>query len=35
MWLHVVDDALALVHALILWLQALVFPFQTLVFAGH
>ena len=32
--LHVVD-ALALVHALILRLQALVFPFQTLVFGGH
>ena len=34
MGLHVVD-ALALVHALILRLQALVFPFQTLVFSGH
>ena len=33
-WLHVVD-ALALVHALILRLQALVLPFQTLVFGGH
>jgi multidrug resistance efflux pump len=32
--LHVVDG-LALVHALILRLQALVFPFQTLVFSGH
>jgi multidrug resistance efflux pump len=32
--LHVVD-ALALVHALILRLQALVIPFQTLVFGGH
>jgi hypothetical protein len=32
--LHAVD-ALALVHALILRLQALVFPFQTLVFSGH
>jgi hypothetical protein len=32
--LHVVD-ALALVHALILRLQMLVFPFQTLVFSGH
>jgi multidrug resistance efflux pump len=32
--LHVVD-ALGLVHALILRLQALVFPFQTLVFSGH
>ena len=32
--LHVVD-ALALVHALILRLQALVFPFQNLVFGGH
>jgi hypothetical protein len=32
--LHVVD-ALALVHALILRLQALVLPFQTLVFGGH
>jgi multidrug resistance efflux pump len=32
--LHVVD-ALALVHALILRLQALVYPFQTLVFSGH
>jgi hypothetical protein len=31
--LHVVD-ALALVHALILRLQALVLPFQTLVFGG-
>jgi multidrug resistance efflux pump len=28
-------DALALVHALILRLQALVLPFQTLVFSGH
>jgi multidrug resistance efflux pump len=34
MALHVVD-ALALVHALILRLQALVLPFQTLVFSGH
>ena len=33
-WLHVVD-ALALVHALILRLQALVLPFQTLIFSGH
>jgi multidrug resistance efflux pump len=32
--LHVVD-ALALVHALILRLQALVIPFQNLVFSGH
>ena len=32
--LHVVD-ALALVHALILRLQALVLPFTTLVFSGH
>ena len=32
--LHVVD-ALALVHAIILRLQALVLPFQTLVFSGH
>ena len=32
--LHAVD-ALALVHALILRLQALVLPFQTLVFGGH
>jgi multidrug resistance efflux pump len=32
--LHVVD-ALALVHALILRLQALVLPFQVLVFSGH
>jgi len=32
--LHTVD-ALALVHALILRLQALVLPFQTLVFGGH
>jgi multidrug resistance efflux pump len=32
--LHVVD-ALALVHALILRLQALVLPLQTLVFSGH
>ena len=32
--LHAVD-ALALVHALILRLQALVFPFQNLVFSGH
>jgi multidrug resistance efflux pump len=32
--LHVVD-ALALVHALILRLQALVLPLQTLVFGGH
>lgn len=28
-------DALALVHAIILRLQALVLPFQTLVFSGH
>ena len=28
-------DALALVHALILRLQALVLPFKTLVFSGH
>ena len=32
--LHVVD-ALALVHALILRIQALILPFQTLVFSGH
>ena len=32
--LHVVD-ALALVHALILRLQALVYPFKNLVFSGH
>jgi multidrug resistance efflux pump len=32
--LHVVD-ALALVHAIILRLQALVLPFQNLVFSGH
>jgi multidrug resistance efflux pump len=32
--LHVVD-ALGLIHALILRLQALVLPFQTLVFGGH
>jgi hypothetical protein len=32
--LHVVD-ALALVHALILRLQALVLPFRMLVFSGH
>ena len=32
--LHVVD-ALALVHALILRLQALVLPFQNLIFSGH
>jgi hypothetical protein len=32
--LHAVD-ALGLVHALILRLQALVLPFQTLVFGGH
>ena len=32
--LHCVD-ALALVHALILRLQALVLPFQTLMFSGH
>jgi multidrug resistance efflux pump len=32
--LHAVD-ALALVHAIILRLQALVLPFQTLVFSGH
>jgi multidrug resistance efflux pump len=32
--LHAVD-ALALVHALILRIQALVLPFQTLVFSGH
>jgi len=34
MVLHVVD-ALALVHALILRVQALVLPFQNLVFSGH
>lgn len=34
MVLHAVD-ALGLVHALILRLQALVLPFQTLVFGGH
>jgi multidrug resistance efflux pump len=34
MLLHAVD-ALALVHALILRLQAIVLPFQTLVFSGH
>ena len=33
-WLHVVD-ALGLVHALILRLQALVWPIKTLVFGGH
>jgi len=32
--LHAVD-ALALVHALILRLQAIILPFQTLVFSGH
>jgi hypothetical protein len=32
--LHAVD-ALALVHALILRLQALVLPFKVLVFSGH
>jgi hypothetical protein len=32
--LHAVD-ATALIHALILRLQALVLPFQTLVFSGH
>jgi hypothetical protein len=32
--LHAVD-ALALVHALILRMQALVLPFKTLVFSGH
>jgi multidrug resistance efflux pump len=32
--LHVVD-ALGLVHALILRLQALILPFQNLVFSGH
>ena len=32
--LHAVD-ALALVHALILRIQTLVLPFQTLVFSGH
>ena len=34
MALHAVD-ALGLVHALILRLQALVLPFKTLVFSGH
>src|SRR5215467_7829301 len=34
MMLHAVD-ALGLVHALILRLQALVLPFQTLLFSGH
>jgi hypothetical protein len=28
-------DALAIVHALILRIQALVLPFQNLVFTGH
>ena len=32
--LHAVD-ALGLVHALILRLQALLLPFKTLVFSGH
>jgi hypothetical protein len=32
--LHAVD-ALGLVHALILRMQALILPFQTLVFSGH
>ena len=32
--LHVVD-ALGLVHALILQIQALLLPFKTLVFSGH
>jgi len=32
--LHAVD-ALGLVHALILRIQALILPFQTLVFSGH
>ncbi|HTV37535.1 MAG TPA: HlyD family secretion protein, partial [Xanthobacteraceae bacterium] len=32
--LHAVDG-LALVHALLLRIQALVLPFQTLVFGGH
>src|SRR5262249_33360021 len=32
--LHAID-ALGLVHAIILRLQALVLPFQTLVFSGH
>jgi hypothetical protein len=34
MALHVVD-ALGLVHALILRVQALVLPFKVLVFSGH
>ena len=34
MFLHVID-AVALVHALILRVQALLLPVQTLVFAGH
>jgi hypothetical protein len=34
-WFETEVDALGLVHALILRLQALVFPFQTLVFGGH
>lgn len=33
-WLHVVD-AVALVHALLLRIQALILPVQTLVFTGH
>jgi multidrug resistance efflux pump len=33
-WLHAVD-ALGLVHALILRLQALILPFKVLVFSGH
>ena len=34
LFLHVIDTV-ALVHALILRLQALVLPLQTLVFSGH
>ena len=34
LFLHVVD-AVALVHAMILRLQALVFPIKTLVLSGH
>ncbi|WP_029349848.1 biotin/lipoyl-binding protein [Bosea sp. 117] len=33
-WLHVVDTV-ALVHALLLRIQALILPIQTLVFTGH
>jgi hypothetical protein len=34
LWLHMID-AVAMVHALLLRIQALVLPVKTLVFSGH